>query len=429
LENAHIMGSTITEKILAKAAGRKEVSPGDYVEVTSRCPTPMGNFGGLRGGLEFCVEWEVGVFNPKLIRIVDGHLGATASHNAARSRMGARKWAKSVGIPNENIYTLGRSGIENMFSAERAWALPGEVYLQAVNGHSSGSGALGAFATTLSYGRGEYFMTGKTWMRVPRTIKIVVNGTLPAGTCARDLFEYLLSQIGPTGAGGAALEWTGPVVEALSMGERFSLCSLAIFTGAWTAIINPDEKTLAYVRERTDESFEPQLSDPDARFAKILEIDVTNLEPQVVPPPKRHLVQPLKELEGTPINRGFIGSDAGSWIEHLRMAAHILKGRKINPRVVLNITPGTTRILRQALDEGLIGTFIDAECVVPTPNEGMEWGANTPLSADEVCIASGQTNYPGRMGSDEAQIYLANPMTVAASCLEGKIADPRKYFQ
>jgi 3-isopropylmalate/(R)-2-methylmalate dehydratase large subunit len=423
------MGSTITEKILAKAAGRKEVSPGDYVEVTSRCPTPMGNFGGLRGGLEFCVEWEVGVFNPKLIRIVDGHLGATASHNAARSRMGARKWAKSVGIPNENIYTLGRSGIENMFSAERAWALPGEVYLQAVNGHSSGSGALGAFATTLSYGRGEYFMTGKTWMRVPRTIKIVVNGTLPAGTCARDLFEYLLSQIGPTGAGGAALEWTGPVVEALSMGERFSLCSLAIFTGAWTAIINPDEKTLAYVRERTDESFEPQLSDPDARFAKILEIDVTNLEPQVVPPPKRHLVQPLKELEGTPINRGFIGSDAGSWIEHLRMAAHILKGRKINPRVVLNITPGTTRILRQALDEGLIGTFIDAECVVPTPNEGMEWGANTPLSADEVCIASGQTNYPGRMGSDEAQIYLANPMTVAASCLEGKIADPRKYFQ
>jgi 3-isopropylmalate/(R)-2-methylmalate dehydratase large subunit len=136
------MGKTITEKILAKAAGRKEVSPGEYIEVGSRCPTPMGNFGGLRGGLEFCVEWDVGVFNPKLIRIVDGHLGATASHNAARSRMGARKWAATVGIPEENIYTLGRSGIENMFSAERAWALPGEVYLQAVNGHSSGSGAL-----------------------------------------------------------------------------------------------------------------------------------------------------------------------------------------------------------------------------------------------------------------------------------------------
>jgi 3-isopropylmalate/(R)-2-methylmalate dehydratase large subunit len=422
------MGKTITEKILAKAAGRKEVSPGDYIEVGSRCPTPMGNFGGLRGGLEFCVEWKVGVFNPELIRIVDGHLGATASHNAARSRMNARKWAKAVGIPDENIYTLGRSGIENMFSAERAWALPGEVYLQAVNGHSSGSGALGAFATTLSYGRGEYFMTGKTWMRVPRSIKIVVTGEMPPGTCARDLFEFFLSQIGPTGAGGAALEWTGPVIDALSMGERLSLCSFAIFTGAWTAIINPDEKTLAYVRGRTRETFEPQVSDPDAQYAKIFELDVGKLEPQVVPPPKRHLVKPVKELEGTPINRGFIGSDASSWIEHLRMAARILKGRKIHPGVVLNITPGTTKILRQALEEGLISAFVDAECVVPTPNEGMEWGANTPLSADEVCIASGQTNYPGRMGSEEAPIYLANPMTVAASCLEGKITDPRKYL-
>ena len=422
------MGKTITEKILARAAGRKEVSPGEYIEVGSRCPTPMGNFGSLRGGVEFCVEWGVGVFNPELIRIVDGHLGATASHNAAKSRMGARKWANTVGIPEDNIYTLGRSGIENMFSAERAWALPGEVYLQAVNGHSSGSGALGAFATTLSYGRGEYFMTGKTWMRVPRSIKIIVNGTLPAGTCARDAFEYFLSQIGPTGAGGAALEWTGPVIDQLSMGERLSLCSFAIFTGAWTAIINPDQKTLDYVRGRTKEAFEPQVSDPDAQYTKIYELEVSNLLPQVVPPPKRHLVKPIQELEGTPINRGFIGSDAGSWIEHLRMAARILQGKKIHPRVVLNITPGTTNILRQALDEGLIKTFVDAECVVPTPNEGMEWGANTPLSADEVCIASGQTNYPGRMGSDEAQIYLANPMTVAASCLEGRITDPRKYL-
>ena len=422
------MGKTITEKILARAAGRKEVSPGEYIEVGSRCPTPMGNFGSLRGGVEFCVEWGVGVFNPKLIRIVDGHLGATASNNAARSRMGARKWAKTVGIPEDNIYTLGRSGIENMFSAERAWALPGEVYLQAVNGHSSGSGALGAFATTLSYGRGEYFMTGKTWMRVPRSIKIVVNGTLPPGTCARDVFEYFLSQIGPTGAGGAALEWSGPVIDQLSMGERLSLCSFAIFTGAWTAIINPDQKTLEYVRGRTKETFEPQESDADAQYAKVYELEVSHLVPQVVPPPKRHLVKSIQELEGTPINRGFIGSDAGGWIEHLRMAAGILQGKKIHPRVVLNITPGTTLILRQALEEGLIKTFVDAECVVPTPNEGMEWGANTPLSADEVCIASGQTNYPGRMGSDEAQIYLANPMTVAASCLEGRITDPRKYL-
>ncbi len=422
------MGKTITEKILAKAAGRKEVSPGEYLEVTSRCPTPMGNFGNLRGGLELCVEWGVGVFNPNLIRIVDGHLGATASHNAARSRRVTREWAKAVGVPGENIYILGRGGIENMFSAERAWALPGEVYFQAVNGHSSCNGALGAFATTLSYGRGAYFMTGKTWVRVPRSVKIVVTGKLAKGTCARDIFEFILGRIGPAGAGGAVIEWAGPVVESASMDERFSLCSFAIFAGAWTAIFNPDEKTLDYVRARTREPFEPLVSDPDSLYERVYQFDVTNLEPQVVPPPKRHIVKSVNELEGIPINRGFIGSDAGGWLEHLRMAAQILRGRKIHPNVVLNITPGTTNILRQALDEGLFKVFIDAECVVPVPNEGMEWGSNTPLSDDEVCIASAQTNYPGRMGSEKGEIYLANPMTVAASCVEGKIVDPRKYL-
>ena len=187
-------------------------------------------------------------------------------------------------------------GSKTCFRPSTPGRLPGEVYFQAVNGHSSGSGALGAFATTLSYGRGEYFMTGKTWMRVPRTIKVVVNGALPTGTCARDVFEYFLSQIGPTGAGGAALEWTGAVIDGLSMGERFALCSYAIFTGAWTAIINPDGKTLDYVRARTKEPFEPQVSDADAEYAQVHEIDVSKLEPQVVPPPKRHLIKSVKEL-------------------------------------------------------------------------------------------------------------------------------------
>ena len=134
------MGMTITEKILARAAARKEVSPGQYIEVSSRCPTPMGNFGSLRGGVEYCVKWGVGVFNPQLIQIIDGHLGASGTRNAVTSRYATREWAKAVGIPPENIYALGRGGIESMISAERAWALPGEIYFQAVNGHSSGNG-------------------------------------------------------------------------------------------------------------------------------------------------------------------------------------------------------------------------------------------------------------------------------------------------
>jgi 3-isopropylmalate/(R)-2-methylmalate dehydratase large subunit len=212
------------------------------------------------------------------------------------------------------------------------------------------------------------------------------------------------------------------------MDGRFAICSQALFTGAWTAIMNPDRMTMAYVEARTTESFEPLVSDPDAEYAAVREFDVSRLEPQVVPPPKRHIVKHVRDVEGVPINRGFIGSDANAWIDDLRLAAKILKGRKIKRGVILNITPGTVTILKHALDEGLIRTFVEAECVVPTPNEGMEWGANTPLAAGDVCIATAQTNYPGRMGSNDASIYLANPLTVVASCIEGAIVDPRKYL-
>ncbi|MBI4233829.1 MAG: 3-isopropylmalate dehydratase large subunit, partial [Chloroflexi bacterium] len=161
---------------------------------------------------------------------------------------------------------------------------------------------------------------------------------------------------------------------------------------------------------------------------RVYEFDVSNLVPQVVPPPKRYIVKPVMELAGTRLNRGFIGSCANSRLEDLRLAAQVLKGRKLHPEVILNITPGTVAIYKQAMKEGFIETFLDAGCVVPSPCCGMCWGANTPLAAGDVCIATGTCNYPGRMGSKDAEIYLGNPATVAASCIEGRVADPRKYL-
>jgi 3-isopropylmalate/(R)-2-methylmalate dehydratase large subunit len=240
--------------------------------------------------------------------------------------------------------------------------------------------------------------------------------------------EYVLGTLGPSGAVGMVLEWTGPYIDSLTMPGRFSICSQALFTGAWTAIMNPDQRTLEWVASRTSESFDPLTSDPDSKPFDVVEIDVTGLEPQCVPPPKRHVVKPLTEFVGRAVNRGFIGSDANAWIDDLRLAARVLKGRKVRHDVILNVTPGTVTVLKQALDEGIIRTLVEAECVVPTPNEGMEWGANTPLADGDVCIATGQTNYPGRMGSNSAEIYLANPAAVAAACVEGRIVDPRDYL-
>lgn len=421
-------GLTMTEKILARAAGKARVQPGEYLRVRSRCPTVLAHHSVMNKGAGLVTELGGELFDPSMVMIVDGHLGATASHQAGEVRVTARQWAAAVGIPREHLFELGRSGVETMVSVEHAWPLPGEVYLQGVNGHVSTAGALGAFVTALSFGTGAYLVTGETWLRVPKTVRIELAGQAPPGVLPRDVSEWVIAQLGPSGAVGRVLEWTGSYVDSLGMDERFALCSQALFTGAWTSIMAADDRACNYVRARTDREFEPVASDPGADYDATLRFDVSGVEPQVVVPPRRHDVRPLRELEGTPITRGFIGSDAGGWLTDLRVAATVLRGRTISPEVILNVTPGTTGILRAALAEGILATLLDAECVVPTPNEGMEWGANTPLGRGEVCIATAQTNYPGRMGSEQAQIYLASAATVAASCLTGRITDPRKLL-
>lgn len=420
------MGKTITEKILSRAAG-KDVRLGEYIEVTSRLPITMG--AGLgRGGAAMAEVGATRIFDPTKVRMVDGHTGSSASHDAGESRTKGRAWAKKMGVPVENLYELGRQGIEHVMAGEKAWALPGEVFLQAINGHSTTLGALGAFAITLSYGSSAYLVTGKTWLRVPESVRVVVNGALPFGTTPRDVAEYVLGQVGPAGAVGQVMEWTGPVIDEMSLDGRFTLCSNALFYGAWTGIVNPDPRTIDYVRERTNELFTAEVSDPDAGYAKVYEFDVSDLVPQVVPPPDRYIVKPVTELDETPINRAFLGSCENSRMDDMRLAARILQGRKVHPDVILNITPGTVGILKQCIQEGLLETFVDAEAVVPSPACGMCWGANTPLAAGDVCVSTGTCNYPGRMGSKDAQIYLASPATVVASAVAGKIVDPRSYL-
>jgi 3-isopropylmalate/(R)-2-methylmalate dehydratase large subunit len=419
------VGRTITEKIMAKAAGKAEVSSGDYIEFTSDRPITMGYHSPPDKGQWELVTWGVKPFDPTKLKFVDGHYGLNPTDGPRERRQLWRDWCRDMGVPKENLFELGRQGAEQVLCVQKGWALPGSIVANGVNGHSSTSGALGCFAFALSGGLGAYLIEGKTWAKVPETCKVVLTGELQKGVTSRDISEYVLSKIGTSGAVGMVTEWTGPAVDAMSMDERFCLCSVTLFTGAWTSIMNPDDKTVAWVKAHTDEAFEPLCSDEDAEFAKVLEFDVSEIEPQIVMTGTRYEVKPVSEVEGVAVNRGMVGSECNGWLYDMACAASILEGKKIHQDSILEIVPGSQEILLDALDAGYVRTFIEAECVVYTPGTDFN---HTPLNATDTGIHSQQTNSPGRAGSTESKLYLGSPYTVAASTMEGKIVDPRKYL-
>ncbi len=419
------MGKTITEKILAKAGEKKEVSPGDYVFLTSPCPVP-----GIGRGGPPIESMGAKFFDPNMAIVMDDHagdgsFGTLMETEVGRARM--KKRAKALGVPQSNVYI--NKGIGHLLAAENCWALPGTVYLSITNGHSTTMGGIGALALTLSYESTAYMILGRTWLRVPESYKMVLNGKLQDGVMSRDISDFVLGQLGPAGACYKILEWTGPVIDAMSMDGRFAICNDALHAGAKTGIVPPDQRTIDYVKSRCDKPFEPLVSDPDAKYEKTFTFDVTSLEPQVVAPPLRWTVKPVTEYTDIKISRAYIGTCFNSRIDDMRIAARVLKGKTIHPDVRLSITPGSNEVIKQAAREGILEIFADAGCEVPLPCCGMCGGFITPLIAEDVCICTGTCNYPGRSGHHDAQIYLGNPATVAASAIEGKIADPRKYLR
>ena len=424
------MGKTIAEKILAKASGKGEVFPGDFIKVKHTSPHTVKD--GDMGPTVVKNFKELGwnkIWDPNVVMIVMGHCGSASARNTAENTRITREWALKVGIPKSHIFELGRNGIGHTMAVENAWALPGTVYLNMTDGHGYTPGSLGCYALPLSYETSAFLITGKTWLLVPESIKINIKGKLKEGIMSRDVSEYLLGQMGPSGCLFRVAEYTGSTIDDMSIDERTVMTCLGIITGAMTSIINPDKKTIDYIKARTTTPFEPLVSDADAKYAKTFDFDVSNIEPQVVYPPERYTVVPVSKFEGTKIDVGYIGSCASGRIEDLRIAAKILKGKKIHQDVRLYIAPGTVNILKQALKEGLISIFAEAEVMIAEPVCGMCWGMASPLAGKEVCIASNTTNVPGRMGSRDAPVYLASPATVAASCIDGRIADPRNYLR
>ena len=417
----------LAEKILARASGREEVKPGEIVQ--ARVDVAMANE--ITGPLAIKAFREIGVSkvwdSERIVLIQDHQVPADTVKSAELHRI-MRRFAEEQSI--RFFYDVGLGGVCHQVMVEEGHALPGDLIVGA-DSHTCTYGALGAFATGIgSTEMAAVFATGEIWLRVPSTIKVNFEGSFREYVTAKDLILYVIGLIGASGATYKAVEFTGSTISRLSIGERMTLCNMTVEMGAKTGLINPDEKTLRYVEKLAKRPFEPLRSDPDADYEKTLEIDVNRLEPMIACPHAVDNVKPVRSVEDVKIDQAFIGSCTNGRIEDLRAAARILRGRRISRGVRMIVTPASRRVYLQALREGLIEIFIEAGALVTNPTCGACFGGHMGLLAPgEVCVSSSNRNFIGRMGSPEAEVYLASPVTVAASALAGRIVDPSEYLE
>lgn len=418
------MGMTITEKILAYHAGLDKVEPGQLInakldlvlgnDITA--PVAIREFEKL--GLER-------VFDPDRVVLVPDHFTPNKDIKSAEQAKVVRDFARRYQITN--YFEVGRMGIEHCLLPEAGLVVPGDVVIGA-DSHTCTYGALGAFATGVgSTDMAAGMATGEAWFRVPESIKLVYHGRLQPWVVGKDLILHTIGDLGVDGARYMAMEFTGEAIKYLSMDSRFTMANMAIEAGAKNGIIEPDEITLAYVENRARRPYQIFRSDPDARYARVVDYDVSKLEPQVAFPHLPENTRPISEVPDIPIDQVVIGSCTNGRLEDLRLAAQVLRGRQVHPEVRLIIIPGTQEIYRQALREGLIEVFIEAGAAVSTPTCGPCLGGHMGILAKgEKAVATTNRNFVGRMGHPESEVYLANPAVAAASAVKGRIAGPKE---
>ena len=415
----------ITEKILAKASGKDVVRPGEIVDAN----VDMIMVHDLTGPLAVEAFKKIGVpkvwDNQKAVVILD-HQVPAESVKAAELHKTMRQFAKDQKI---QIYDIGRGGICHQVMPEKGHVVPGTVIVGA-DSHTCTYGAFGAFATGIgSTEAAAVFATGKIWLKVPEAIKINVIGQFPSFVTPKDLILSIISRVSVEGAIYESAEFTGPTIKNMSIAGRMTLCNMAVEMGAKNGIIEPDEATRKFLqgRVKTLPNFDLLKSDKDAHYARTIEFDVSKMEPQIACPSSVDNVKPVSEVGNVPIEQAFIGSCTNGRIEDLRLAAQVLKGKKVKDGVRALVIPASQEVYKQALNEGLIEIFNDAGAIVCGSACGPCLGGHIGLlAAGEACVSTSNRNFIGRMGSTQASVYLASPATVAASAITGKITDPRK---
>ncbi|MFA5780430.1 MAG: 3-isopropylmalate dehydratase large subunit [Elusimicrobiota bacterium] len=412
----------IIEKILAAGCGKKKVAPGDFIE----CNVDIALANDVTAPLAISEFKKAGgkkVFDREKIVLVPDHFCPNKDIKSAEQAKILRDFAKEQGLTH--YYDVGKMGIEHALLPEQGVVLPGDVIIGA-DSHTCTYGALGAFATGVgSTDLAACMITGKVWFKVPPTIKFIFKGKLNRWVTGKDLILYLIGDIGVDGANYRAMEFSGETIGKLSMSERFTICNMAIEAGGKAGIIPSDKKTLDYVEGRAERPYEIYENDRDAKYEKVIEYDCSKIEPVVAFPPLPSNRRFVKDVKNIKIDQAVIGSCTNGRIEDLRIAASVLKGRKVHPDVRTIIFPATQKIYLEAIKEGLIEIFINSGCAVSTPTCGPCLGGHMGILAKgERAIATTNRNFTGRMGHPESEVYLSNPAVAAASAVAGKIALP-----
>jgi methanogen homoaconitase large subunit len=411
----------ITEKILARAAGKEEVHPGEIIEVD--VDLAMAHDGTSPPTIKNFKKIQDKVWDPEKIVIICDHTVPPNTIGSAEFHKVSREFARDQGIKN---YLNHGEGICHQVLPEYGFVKPGEVVVGA-DSHTCTHGAFGAFATGVGATDMAFiFATGQTWFRVPEAYKITVDGKLGSFVSAKDVILNVIGKIGTYGATYKSLEFCGNTIENMDVAGRMTICNMAIESGAKNGIMEPNKATLQYLKDRNVKGFDVVTSDPDYAYENEYFFDVDDMEPQVACPHNVDNVKPVSSVSGKTINQAFIGSCTNGRMEDLVAAAEVLEGKRVHPDVRLLVIPASAEIYRKALHSGLIDIFMDSGAIICNPGCGPCLGGHMGvLAAGEVCIATTNRNFLGRMGDPESEVYLANPAVVASSALTGEINDPR----
>lgn len=414
------MAATLSQKILARTSGRLAVEPGEVV-----------------------------MAQPDVFELIDlvlpQYLGTLASHGVTRIRFpercvvfadhevpshtirvaGMKKTLRSqmqeLGITR--FYGEGHHGISHQMIIEKGHVLPGMLVLSP-DTHVTTLGCVGALAPPINYEAVQALASGEIWLKVPETIRVRLHGRSRAGVMSRDIAQHIIARLGRDVCDYRVIEYSGPAMAWLDMDARMTLCNVAADVGAKSGIVEPDEVTRAYLSKRMKGTVPMLMSDRDAQFSHTFDFDLGNFDPMVAVPPRPDNVQPLSSVAGIAVDQVYIGSCAGGRLEDLRAAAAVLRGRRVHPNLRMLVVPTSQEIYVQASREGLLADFAEAGAMVLTPSCGPCYGNLSPLADGEVCIGTGTSNLPGRMGSASAFIYLTNAAVAAASAIAGEIVDP-----
>ena len=417
------MGKTIAEKILSAHSGL-DLSAGEFA--VCKIDFAFGQDGTSSIIIDRIKEMGVKELKTRFCMVID-HSAPSPSEGVSRVHKKMRNFAQEFKSP---LFDIG-CGVCHQVIPESGEVLPGDLVLGA-DSHTCTYGAIGAFSTGVgSTDLAVALATGNNWFKVPETLKIIIKGKTPKGVFAKDIVLHIITAIKSDGATYKALEFSGPVIDSMDMDGRFTISNMVVEMGAKAGFMPTDKTTISWLVSRgvSPEKIKTIFADDDAKYENVLEFDISKLQPQVSFPHSVDSAKSVSEIENTKINEAFLGTCTNGRLQDLKIAARILKNRRVAPGVRFIIAPSSRPVFLKALELGLVEIFIKAGAVIVAPGCGPCVGTHNGIPADgEIVISSANRNFKGRMGNPSAFIYLASPATVSASAIKGYIADPREFL-